>query len=368
MKKTFLLILFLPLLAFGFDASGEYSFNYFYFYKMNYFSAHTLTGTLSNESDFVKFYCRFYGRFYNGDSRYIITYPDIDLSLIGFVPPAYIQLKNDYDITQVYLSFYMNSFNLKVGRIPLKWGISEIYSPADIFTREIPFNIYSVATGVEAASASYSYDNLTLSAVYQDGDVYENTKQGLYAEYMFLYGAAKVSVAHLFREQVNLLAADTLENFMGSFSFISDYFGPGLWCETVVFRDERNKRLYLTAGADYTFFDRVYILGEVFANFAGNSAPYSDLSHINRLLNGDFLMGKYYLFSSLILNRGEKFEASIVSASNLDDFSSIAGVILSFIPKSYLKISLGGVGTTGALRDEFFKVPFITYLDIKYQF
>ncbi|PIP14404.1 MAG: hypothetical protein COX48_01050 [bacterium (Candidatus Stahlbacteria) CG23_combo_of_CG06-09_8_20_14_all_34_7] len=368
MKKLLFFAFLIPLVSLAFDASGEYSFDYFYFFKINYFSAHTIIGTISNESDFVKFYCRFHGRFYNGDSKYVITYPGIDFSLLDFVPPAYIQMKNDVDISQIYLSFYIASFNIKIGRTPLKWGISEIYSPSDIFTREIPFNVYSINTGIEAVIASYSMDNLTFSAVYQDESEYENTKQGVSAEYIFPCGVAKVSVAHLFIEQVNLLAADTIENFMGSISFISDYLKPGLWFETVLFSDEKNKRLYITAGGDYTFFNRIYMLTEGFVNFSGTDAPYSDLSHINRLLNGNFIIGKYYLFSNILLNRGEKIEVSIISATNLDDLSSIAGFILNFVPKSYIDISLGAVGTTGDLRDEFFKMPFISYFEIKYIF
>ena len=368
MKKYLLLILLIPSVLSAFDASGDYAFDYFYFYKMNYFSAHTLTGVISNESGFVKFYGQFYGRFYNGDSRYIINYPDIDLTSIGFVPPAYIQLKNEVEVSQLYLSFFLNSFSIKVGKIPLKWGISEIYSPADIFSREIPFNVYSIKTGVNGLNASYSSNNLTLSFIFQDGTEYEETKQGLAAEFMSGYVTAKIYGAHFFKEQVNLLARDTVENLMTGVSFISDYLGPGVWLEGDLFSDERNKRLYITAGFDYTLFDRVYVLAEGFVNLSGADAPYSDLAHINRLLNGDFLMGKYYLFSNVILNRGEKIEFDFVSALNMDDLSSIGGLLLRFIPKTYVDFSIGAVGTTGESREEFFKVPFISYFEIKYSF
>ncbi|MDD3803953.1 MAG: hypothetical protein PHW02_06200, partial [bacterium] len=351
-----------------FDAGGDYRFDYFYFDRTNYFSAHTLTGRITNESSFVKFHTEFYGRFYNGDSRYVITYPDIDFSILGFVPPAYIQLFNETEISQLYLSFYFNSVNIKAGRMPVKWGISEIYSPADIFTRELPFSVYSIASGVEAASASYSAGDFTFTAVYSDGEEYEKTKQGISVEHLSGIGSAKLSVGHFFREQVFLLSADTVENLMGSLSFMGDFLGPGTWAEATLFKDERNKRLYLTAGVDYTLFERFYLMAEGFVNFSGLDAPYNDLAHINRLLNGDFVMGKYYLFSNIIINRGEKLEGGIVSASNLDDFSSIAGVMLKCSPRTNISFSLSGVGTTGGKRDEFFRVPFVTYFEIYYSF
>jgi len=368
MKRLLLLLLLLPIAALCFDTGGDYRFDYFYFDRTNYFSAHTLTGRITNESDFVKFYAEFYGRFYNGDSRYVITYPDIDFSLLGFVPPATIQLNDETGISQLYLSFYFNSVSIKAGRMPVKWGISEIYSPSDIFTRELPFNVYSIASGIEAASATYSSGDFTFTAVYSDGEEYEKTKQGISVEHLSGIGSAKLSVGHFFKEQAFLASADTVENLMGSLSFMGDFLGPGTWAEAALFKDERNKRLYLTAGADYTFFERIYLMVEGFVNFAGIDAPYNDLAHINRLLNGEFLMGKYYIFSNVILNRGEKFEAGVLSVFNLDDFSSIEGVALKYAPKSYFNFNFGLVGTTGTSKEEFFRVPFISYFEISYSF
>jgi hypothetical protein len=366
--KKILFILLVPAIAFAFDMAVEYNFDYFYFYKVNYFSAHTLTGSISNENQYVKFYSQFYGRFYKGDAKYVITYPGIDLSNIGFVPPSYIQLKDDIDVSQLYISFFYNSFNVKIGKMPLKWGISEIYSPADIFSFNVPFNVYAIKTGVDAMSASYSLDNLTVSAIYQDGDSYEKTKQALSVEYLSPYMTGKLYSAHLFKEKVTLFDSDSIENVLIGLSLISDYTGPGIWAEGDLFIDERNKRLYLTLGADYTFFEKIYALSEGFVNFSGIDAPYPDNAHINKLLNSEFLMGKYYIFSNIILNRGEKFEAGVLSVFNLDDFSSIEGIALKYSPKSYFNFNLGLVGTTGTSREEFFRVPFISYFEISYSF
>ncbi|GEM_PF-2089345 len=365
MKKYLLLsfLLFKTLTLFSYILNVKYNFNYFYFYNSNYFSAHDLILDLENSNNYLKFFAQFDARIYEGDARYEIPYPDVDFSSIGLMP-EYFYLSNRFKFTQLYLSFFKDNFNFKVGKFPLKWSFSEIYSPVDIFYFHSPFEMVSLIDYPSNMLLSFSKNNLTTSFVYQDNKDLFSSKEGLYLEYLNNFFNSRFFLSRYSQVRKNLTVLDSVENILLGISFLSEYTGPAIYNEMVMIKTDDKYRYHLKLGYDYTFFEKLYLNQEIYINFSGYDEPYDNIKIINKYLNGDFLIGKYYLFTILLFNLDENLKLSFNSILNLDDISSIWIFNLSFTPLKNILTSFSIVGTYGQNRDEFFKIPYVFLFQI----
>ncbi|HAF07402.1 MAG: hypothetical protein QME48_01465 [bacterium] len=366
-KLLFSPFFFLSLFLFSFDLNFNYNYGYFYFYKINYFSSHDLVVDVENSNDFLKFFAQFDARIYQGDARYEIPYPDIDFSMIG-VMPKYIYLSNQYRFTQLYLSLFKEGVNLKIGKFPVKWGISEIYSPLDIFYFSSPFDLITLKEFPSNFLFSFSKKDFTLSLVYQDNQDFFSSKEGVSFEYLNQFFNSRIFISRYSQVRKNLLSTDSVENFIFGFSSLTEYFGPALWNEFVVIKSNDLYKFYLQPGWDYTFFEKLYINQEFYINFKGLKKPYSDINIINKYLNKDFLMGRYYMFLTSVFNVKEKINISLNSILNLDDRSFIGVLNLSYNPLSNLISSISLVQTFGETKDEFYKMPTVFLFQIGTKF
>lgn len=368
MKKILFSLCFLSfLLLNSFTLSFNYNYNYFYFYKINYFSSHDLVLDLENSNEILKFFAQLDARIYQGDAKYEIPYPDIDFSIIGIMP-KYLYLSNQYRFTQLYLSLYKNGINLKIGKFPVKWSFSEIYSPADIFYFSSPFDIISLKEYPSNILFSYSKNSFTSSLIYQDNNDFFSSKEGVYFESLNDYFNSRIFLSRYSEIRKNLLSIDSVENYLFGISFLSEYLGPAFYDELTIIKSNDDFGLNLLLGWDYTFFEKLYLSQEFYVNFKAPKAPYSDINIINKYLNGDFLLGRYYMFLTSLLNFNDRFNFSMNSIFNLDDLSLIAIFNISYIPLNNLISSFSIVGTNGESKEEFYKIPTIFLVQIGTKF
>lgn len=372
----------LPLIFFGARFSAEYNFDYMYFQNINYFSSNDVKMKLSSEMDFASFYIEGEGKFYTGVPRYYISYPPLDSALMNNLSTS-IQLMNVLQVNQVYLSLYHSGFNLKIGKFPVKWGISEIYSPADIFRSESPFDLFYIDEGINCIQLSYSHDNISTAFLYKDSHDELLTKQGITFDYVNRYFTASLYGAHYYDFEyfysVLLMGKDTTENIMLGINASTDNWGPGMWAELdcrfnitgytgdgYEISDVRYYP-YLTLGVDYTFYDRFYVYSEYIRSFKG-STDIDDFDQLNRLFNDAFLIGRDYLFLSAAFNRNEKISSEILTMFNINDFSNFTSVKATFAPRLYLSTSLSITFGKGARHTDFFTIPPIYGFNLKYMF
>ncbi|MEJ5307403.1 MAG: hypothetical protein WHT27_03800 [candidate division WOR-3 bacterium] len=368
MKKFLFLLFFLSFLFLSsFNLSFNYNYSYFYFYKVNYFSSHDLVLDLENSNEVLKFFAQFDARIYQGDAKYEIPYPDIDFSIIGIMP-KYLYLSNQYRFTQLYLSLYKNGFNLKIGKFPVKWSFSEVYSPVDIFYFSSPFDIISLKEFPSNILFSYSRNNFTSSLIYQDNNDFFSSKEGLFFEFLNEYYNSRIFLSRYSQIRKNLLSIDSIENYLFGISFLSEYFGPALYDELTILKSNDDFGLQMLLGWDYTFFEKLYLCHEFYMNFKAPNAPYSDINIINKYLNGDFLLGRYYMFLTSLLNLNDRLNFSLNSILNLDDLSLIAIFNISYIPINNLISSFSTVWTNGESKEEFYKIPTVFLFQIGTKF
>ncbi|MEO0281581.1 MAG: hypothetical protein ABIN05_04460 [candidate division WOR-3 bacterium] len=355
------------LLLNSFNLSFNYNYSYFYFYKINYFSSHDLVLDLENSNEILKFFAQFDARIYQGDAKYEIPYPDIDFSMIGIMP-KYMYLSNQYRFTQLYLSLYKNGINVKIGKFPVKWSFSEIYSPVDIFYFNSPFDMLSLKEFPSNILFSYSKNNFTSTLIYQDNNDFFSSKEGLFLEYLNDYFNSRFFFSRYSQVRKNLLSIDSTENYLIGISLLSEYFGPAFYDEITILKLNDDFGLNLLFGWDYTFFEKLYLCQEFYTNFKAPKAPYSDINIINKYLNGDFLLGRYYMFLTSLLNLNDRLNFSMNSIFNLDDLSLISIFNISYIPVNNLITSFSVVGTYGDSKEEFYKIPTIFLFQIGTKF
>jgi len=370
LKKIFISLFILSVFSgalFSYVISGTYNYDYLLAYGNNYFSRNNINTSFSSEKEWFNFYAEFDATFYFGDAKYNIPYPAIDSTILGFLP-SYISFSNSYIVPQIYLSVYYEGVNIKLGKFFNKLGISEIYSPADIITPSSPFNLYSKQEGVNGLYMAYSIEDINISALYQDGSKYEDTKQGLEFDAINRYFSVNFFSIHYFRTVRDLFSYNQRESFLFGSSVLSDYFGPGLWAEFIYNYSPISSEKYLTIGVDYTFYDMLFVQMEYMRCFDGLEAPYSESSIISRLLNKQFAIGVNYLFSTVKINKGEALEAGLLTAINLDDGSFEGGGSIAYNPFDFASVSLSAVMSYGELLDEFFSIPPTFVFNIKYNF
>lgn len=349
------------------DLSFNYDYSYFYFYKINYFSSHDLVLDVENSNEILKFFAQFDVRIYQGDAKYEIPYPDIDFSMIGIMP-KYVYLSNQYKFTQLYLSLYKNGANLKIGKFPVKWSFSELYSPLDVFYFKSPFDIISLKDFPSNILLSYSKNSFTSTFIYQDNNDFFSSKEGLFFEYLNDYFNSRIFLSRYSQIRKNLLSTDSVENYLFGISILSEYLGPAFYDEIVVLKSNNDFGLNLLLGWDYTFFEKLYFDQEFYLNFKAPKAPYSDIKIINKYLNGDFLLGRYYMFLTSIFNIDERLNLSLNSIFNLDDLSFMSILSFSYKPLNNLITSFSIVGTYGKSKQEFYKIPTIFLFQIGTKF
>lgn len=383
LKGNVFFFLFLSaIFLFSAQFSAEYNFDYFYFQNVNYFSSNDIKLNLSAERDFANFYIEGEGRFYTGVPRYYISYPPLDSALMSTLSTS-VQLKNSLQINQIYLSLYHSGFNIKIGKFPVKWGISEVYSPADVFRSESPFNLLYIDEGINCIQLSYSHNNINASFTYKDNPDELFSKQGIKFEMINKYFTTSVFGAHYYDFEyyysILFMSKDTSENIILGMNAITDNWGPGMWAEldyrlniTGYTSDdydysEIHYAPYLTLGIDNTYFGRLYISAEYIRNFKGHT-DVDDFDQLNRLFNETFLLGRDYLFFVSALNRNGKINAEVISMFNLNDFSNFTSLIGSYSPRPFLSSSLSITFGKGSRHTDFFTIPPIYGLNVKYLF
>ncbi|MFO8061661.1 MAG: hypothetical protein R6U31_01905 [bacterium] len=377
MKRYIILFAILPAILSGLNFSGDYNYNYYYYQSINAYGENRITLNARHMSGPATMYIQGLGLFYIGSPRYYIPYPDWFPESIMQYMPDYYALNNEYSINQIYLSLFYRFVNLKIGRFSVKWGLSEVYSPIDIFGENNPINLNYIREGVDGIYLKASQGNNTAGFIYEDHTDYEKTKQGLMFENINEFSSVKFHIAHYFDFRQGLFSSDTIEYSMLSAGIITDYNGPGLWLEVDYFADmdyhiresqDDFSKYFVTAGIDYTFFDKLYLMGEYIYKSNGKSAPYSALDIISRYINSDFLIGRHYISGIAAYNREGKFSAETMTMLNAVDLSILNAMSIRFNAEDNLKFSLTGLFFTGDSEDDFSGLPPIYTLQIQYLF
>lgn len=377
MKRILLFLIIMPALISAYQLSGQYDYNYYYFQGINYYNENRITLSLTESKGIASLYLQGMGQFYIGNPRFTIPYPDAIPDYILDNMPSYAQLSNRLVLNHAYISLFWKGFNVKIGKYPMKWGVSQTYAPADIFGYETPMNYFYIREGIWGLSAAYSFKDNTLSFIYQDNPEYKHTKQGIMLENINDYMTISGFAAHFFSADRSLngliFQTDSNEYVLGGISAVSDYYGPGIWFEYDYFYDMDNSannssHYYIIAGTDYTFYDLIYVSMEYIYYSQGRQAPYQFTDLLLRYLNGNYLIGKHYIIPVIGINQGEDISGEIAFISNIEDQSSYAMFNILYQPREYICACISASFFSGSDNEDFSGLPPVYDFNIKFSF
>lgn len=377
MKNTVMLLMIMPLLVSAYQFSGQYDYNYYYFQEVNYYNENRITLSLTENKGIASLYIQGMGQFYIGSPRFTIPYPDGIPDYILDNMPSYVQLSNSMILNHAYISLFWKGFNVKLGKYPMKWGVSQTYAPADIFSFETPMNYFYIREGIWGLSAAYSFLDNTVTFIYQDNPQYEKTKQGLMFENINDFMTVSVFTAHFFSANRSLnglvFRTDSNEYVLGGISAACDFWGPGIWVEGDYFFDmdgsaNNASHYYIIAGTDYTFHEFLYMSLEYIYYSRGRESPYQFTDLLIRYLNDNYLIGKHYLISVIGINQGEDISGEMAVISNMEDQSSYATFNLVYQPREYIRAILGASFFSGADNEDFSGLPPVYNFSITFNF
>ncbi len=381
MKKIFLFLIIIPYIIFALRFSGEYNYNYYYYQSLNAYGENRVILNMNADKGIASFHLQGLGQFYIGGPKYIIPYPDNIPNYVIDNLPSYYQLSNSMKINTAYLSIYYLGFNLKFGKFPMKWGISQTYAPADIFSSTSPMDYSYIEEGILGFLGMYSFGDNTISFIYQDHTDYEQTKQGLLFENINNYFTASLFSAHFFntRRIFNgfVFRTNTVEYLLSGFNIITDYWGPGIWIEIDYFADVEYwiqdsiadySHYFLIAGVDYTFNDLLYTSLEYIYYSEGKTDGFTYNDILRRYLNDNFLISKHYLIPIIGINQGETISGEFAAMINANDLSSMIMTSLIYQPREYLSMDLNSSFVIGNLGKDFYGLPPIYTFQLKFYY
>ncbi len=375
MKKIIFVFIILPELIAGLQINGQFDYNYYYFQTVNYYNENRLIIGFAEDRGLASFYLQGIGQYYIGNPRFTIPYPSNMPDYLRDMLPSYYQLANSMTLSHAYISIFWKGINVKLGKFPMKWGISQTYAPADIYGNETPMDYFYIREGIWGLSAAYSFGDNTVSFIYQDNPEYKKTKQGVLFENINNYFTYSICAAHLFKSERMLngliFNTDTTEYALIGMNAVTDLWGPGLWAEADYFYNMdsmnlENSHYYIIAGIDYTFYDFVYTSLEYIYYSDGRSPQYTFSDLLLRYLNDDYLIGKHYLIPIIGINKGEKLSGEALFFTNMEDRSSLALFNINYQPRDYLCACFSMTFFNGDDNQDFSGLPPVYNFNLKF--
>lgn len=205
----------------------------------------------------------------------------------------------NHNLDRAMLSLRTSLADITVGRQPVAWGSARVISATDILA---PFSYDALDTedrvGVDAARVRVPLGFMgEIDAGYLFGKDFKHENSAFYFRGKY----------YLARTDFDIIVLGFRENLMLGFNLARALGGAGSWLEAAYVvpdalnDDDENsddEYLRLTAGADYSFSDRLYGFCEYHYNQPGTGTAeeyYSRLSRTAYTDGGVYLLGEHYL-------------------------------------------------------------------------
>ena len=241
-------------------------------------------------------------------------------------------MQNDITLDNVYLSYYSDNFNFRVGKQQLSWGTGYLWNPTNIFHKKDMLDPTYEQVGVNALKVEFPFKGEgMLTGVISTNDKFNNSTYAVKAK-KYLLGF-DVSLSYVYYEYSTTdfySFTDLNENrqqiggdFSGSIGGIGIY-GEAVYRMKTEKTGSANYGNYVL-GLNYFFQNGLYLMGEYYYNEKGKD-DYNNYN-MNDWMNymgpyGENL-GKQYIFLGSRLPIGDYMNISAFLLYNISDNSGM---------------------------------------------
>ncbi|MDA3838407.1 MAG: hypothetical protein PF574_05435 [Candidatus Delongbacteria bacterium] len=285
------------------------------------------------------------------------SYYDMLMGLFADNTSTYLPYSSYYPketmiMDRALVKLYFKNSDFIIGKQQIAWGTGYAFNPTDIWNIKDPMNATVGKVGVLALNLeTYFGESTSLNVIASPGSDFDHWRYGFRVksntgrfDYSVLAIRDKTDDGEIMGFPEKLL--------LGS-DFAGEIFAEiGWWGEVAVinpryvgmeFSDTDSIYVQAVTGFDYTFDNEIYFMAEYYFNALGDN-DYKDYD-INSLglTTGGAMSGfaQNYLATMLSYSFWDKYTASLLNITNLDDISSvlIPEVSYEFHPNIMLKLN-----------------------------
>ncbi|MCF7885029.1 MAG: hypothetical protein K9M80_00920 [Candidatus Marinimicrobia bacterium] len=264
------------------------------------------------------------------------------------------ELKDTLFFDNIFLELHHKYFDLILGKQQLPTGSGYAWNPTDIFNKKDIFDPTYENRGVNALQLRIPIGTrYNLIGIIQPGKDYDNTTQyyemkGWLGSFdvAFSYARTEYNPASVY-ELIGMSKNPAVIRDVGGFNMEGELLGLGLRTEIAVNRlnqDNDNLKYEYIIGADYTFRNSLYLLGEYYHNDFGSEVDQTRLIDYMHYFNYTVKsLNQNYAFGMLQYPLTDLIDISLSSIANLDDESIAINPRLVY--RIYQDVELNFIGT-----------------------
>jgi hypothetical protein len=274
------------------------------------------------------------------------------------------ELSDTLFFDNLFLELHHEYFDLIIGKQQLPTGTGYAWNPTDIFNKKDIFDPTYENRGVNALQLKIPVGvRYNLTGIIQPGENFENTTQ--YYEAKGWLGSFDISLTYArtqydpttISEFAGLSRSSPMTRDLAGFGAEGELFGLGVRTEIAANRldyNNNNLKYEYIMGADYTFRNSLYILGEYYHNDFGALPDQTGLFDYFNYFNYDIKsLNQNYAFGLIQYPITDLIDVSLYSIVNIDDKSSAINPKLIYRIYQDVELTLIGTYFYGDNRDEF---------------
>ena len=295
-------------------------------------------------------------KMYGGKTSMNIT-RFIDKSFLVGLPQQYLDQMN-FEFTDslffdnLYLDFHHKYFEMTIGRQQIPTGVGYAWNPTDIFNKKDIMDPTYENRGIDAIQLNVPIGSkLTMRGIIQPENSFDKSKQ--YIEAKTWLSFADVSLIYA-RTQLNNF--NDIKDVYG-INMEGDILGFGVRTEFTANRmnyDNDNLQYKYILGADFTFENSLYILGEYLHNDFGAKENETELADYMAYFQWQQIsLNQNYLFLMAMYPITDLLDGSLSGICNFDDQSFVVNPQLVYRIYENVELTLMGNIFIGGNTDEF---------------
>lgn len=278
-------------------------------------------------------------------------------------------LENDNVLNDIFITYYSDFINIRVGKQQLPWGSGYAWNPTDLFnTKNIQDPLYE-KPGVNAVKAEIpiSEQGMITAVFGAEAHWKESTKAIKIKDHFagFDFSAVFIQRNHKTLDYNTFSSENNYRNMFGC-DFSGPILGVGTWLEIAVNKIEHSSDFtQFVAGFDYTFDNELYVIAEYYRNGNGKTdyKNYTLNDWMNLLGSEGENLGKDYLYLGESYPITELIDWKNYIILNLNDGSGMIYpwfdysfndntiiTLVGYIPFGKKEAEFGSFGTAGFVR------------------
>ncbi len=283
--------------------------------------------------------------------------PNADMTGMDTITYIPYTLSDSMFIDNMFLQLHSRLFDLTLGKQQISPGVGYAWNPTDIFNHKDLMDPTYENPGISAIQIAIPFGyRTTLSGILQPKNSWNETVQ--YYQFKSGVGLFDISVlySHSLMTLTGLLGSTIKTHDLYGGNIEGDIMGIGVRSEIAAHRlDYSNNLKYeYIIGADYTFTNSLYLLGEYYHNDLGVKPDNVTMDDYLVYYTGQRKgLNRNYFFILAMYPLGDLVDISAFSIINLDDKSAVFAPQIMYRPYQNVELSLMGSWFAGDPKDEF---------------